>query len=236
MFSKRKLAMLVAEFMGVVVLATSVFSVVRWQLPSMFVAIAAGIVLGLLVNTIGSTSGAHVNPAVTLGLWSIRKVTTAKAIAYVAVQLLAGLATLALIKYLLGTPLESMASGPFEWKVLVAEAIGGLILGFGFASALYQKMDKNQLAFTVGLSLTAAIFVAGIASNGVVNPAVAVGLKSWSWAYAVGPVIGTIIGMNLYALLFTDMNPVAGVSLARTSSKASKKVSSGKRKKTSKRK
>lgn len=213
MFNKRKLAMLVAEFMGVVVLTTSVFSVIRWQLPSMFVAIAAGLVLGLLVNTIGSTSGAHVNPAITLGLWSIRKVTTARAVMYVAVQLLGGLAALALLNYLLGTKLESMITGQFDWKILISEAIGGLIFGFGVASAVYQKMDKNQLAFTVGLSLTAAIFIAGIASNGIVNPALAVGIKSWSWAYAVGPVLGSVIGMNLYALFFTDINPMASVKM-----------------------
>lgn len=212
MLSKRRVAQLVAEFMGVIVLATAVYSVVRWQLPSMFVALTAGVVLAVLVNTIGSTSGSHVNPAITLGLWSVRKISTVKAIFYVAVQLLGGLATLALIKYLSGAPLESTA-GAFEWKVLVAEGLGALIFGFGVASAVYQKMEKQQLAATVGFSLAVGIMIAGIASNGILNPAVAIGLKSWSWAYAVGPVLGSIIGMNLYALLFTNSSPISNVSM-----------------------
>lgn len=212
----------------------------------MFVAVTAGIVLAVLVNTIGSTSGAHVNPAITLGLWSVRKVSTLRAIAFVAVQLLGGLATLALLKYLLGAPLESIAPGPFDWKILIAEGLGALIFGFGVASAVYQKMDKNQLATTVGFSLAIAIMVAGMASNGVINPAVAVGIKSWSWAYAAGPVIGAIIGMNLYALLFTDMNPIKSVSASaaklrvnqasKITSKAKSSKASAKKKPSKKRK
>lgn len=213
MLNKRRIAMLIAEFMGVVVLTTSVYSVIRWQLPSMFVAITAGVVLGLLVNTIGSTSGAHVNPAITLGLWSVRKVSTLRAILFIAVQLLAGYAALWLINYLTGTPLETQGTGAFAWKVLVAELIGALIFGFGVASAVYQKMEKNQLALTVGLSLTAGILVAGIASNGILNPAVAIGLKSGSWAYAVGPLIGSIVGMNLYALMFASNDRTSSFSL-----------------------
>ena len=237
MFSKKNIAILLAEFMGVVVLACSAFSVIRWQLPSMFVAIMAGLVLGLLVNTIGSTSGAHVNPAITLGLWSVRKIQTSRAILYVGVQLLGGLATLALLKYLLGTELQSSIKGSFDWKVLISEGLGAFVFGFGVASAVYQKYTGNQLAFTVGLSLTAGILVASFASNAVVNPAVAIGLKSWSWAYAAGPVLGSILGMNVYALFFTEgeFNIPKKISIAKKSTSVAKKSVSSKAKSAKKR-
>lgn len=204
MFSRQKVAMVVAELMGVVVLATAVYAMVGRTTFPLFAGIAAGVTLGLLVHTIGSTSGAHVNPAITLGLWSIRKVKTVQAIVYIAVQMLGGFAAWKLAQYFLGNPLQSVAGEEFVLKVLIAEAVGAFVFGFGVASAVYQKYEGTKLAFTVGASLTIGILVASLASNGVLNPAVAVGIQSWNWAYAVGPLVGSVFGMNLYAILFTD--------------------------------
>jgi glycerol uptake facilitator-like aquaporin len=48
-----------------------------------------------------------------------------------------------------------------------------------------------------------AILVAAAGSGGVVNPAVALGARSWVWGtFVLGPVLGGIIGFNLYSLLF----------------------------------
>lgn len=203
MFSKVKVAKIMAELMGVIILVTAVYSMVARTSFPLFAGLAAGITLGLLVLTIGATSGAHVNPAITLGLWSIRKVKTSTAIAYIVFQLLGGYLAFLLINYLLGRNIESLASAP-EVKVFVAEAIGALIFGFGVAAAVYQKYEGGKLAFAVGGSLTIGILVASLASNGVLNPAVAIGLQSWNKAYALGPILGSVIGMNLYALLFAD--------------------------------
>lgn len=204
MISRQKVAMVVAELMGVVVLALAVYAMVGRTTFPLFAGLAAGTVLALLVHTIGATSGAHVNPAVTLGLWSVRKVKTTQAIIYIAVQMLGGLAAWKLAEYFLGSDLQSLAGETFSWKVLWAELAGTFIFGFGIASAVYQKYEGGKLAFTVGASLTVGILVASLASNGVLNPAVAVGLQSWSWAYAAGPIAGSILGMNVYAILFTD--------------------------------
>ncbi len=195
--------MVVAEFMGVAVLVTAVYSMVARTTFPLFGGLAAGLTLGLLVHTIGSVSGAHVNPAITLGLWSVRKIKTLPAIAYIAAQMLGGFAAWMLINYFLGSDIQSIAN-KFEVKVLIAEAIGALIFGFGVAAAVYQNYEGTKLAFTVGASLTIGILVASLASNGVLNPAVALGLQSWNWAYATGPIIGSVVGMNLYALIFAD--------------------------------
>lgn len=203
MFSRLKVAKILAELMGVIILVTAVYSMVARTPFPLFAGMAAGLTLGLLVFSIGATSGAHVNPAITLGLWSIRKVKTSTAIIYVLIQLLGGYLAFLLINYLLGRNIESIANAP-EIKVFVAEAIGALIFGFGVASAIYQKYEGGKLAFAVGGSLTVGILVASLASNGVLNPAVAIGLQSWNKAYALGPIVGAIIGMNLYALLFTE--------------------------------
>ena len=73
MFGKNKIAIIVAEFMGTFVLTSAVYAVIIQRLPALFVASAAGATLGLVVLTVGSVSGAHLNPAVTLGLWSVAR-------------------------------------------------------------------------------------------------------------------------------------------------------------------
>ncbi len=203
MFSRLKFAMVLAELMGVMVLVTAVYSMVARTSFPLFGGLAAGITLGLLTLTIGATSGAHVNPAITLGLWTIRKVKTLTAISYITFQMLGGYLAFLLINYLMGRNIESIANAP-DLKIFIAEAIGALIFGFGVASAIYQKYEGGRLAFAIGGSLTIGILVASLASNGILNPAVAIGLQSWNKAYALGPIVGSIVGMNLYALLFAE--------------------------------
>ena len=204
MVDKQKVAIAVAEAFGVMILVTAVYAMVARTSFPLFAALAAGLTVGGLVLSIGPKTGAHVNPAITIGLWTIKKIDTVKAIMYIVAQVLGGVAALYLIKYLVGQPLENI-SGKFDWKVLLSEGIGALVFGFGVASAVYQKYEGGKLAFAVGGSLTVGILVASLASNAILNPAVAIGLNSFNWAYAAGPVLGSIVGMNLYMLLFTDV-------------------------------
>src|SRR3990167_4830603 len=108
MFGKKKIAMIVAEFLGAGILSVVVYSMIARTSFPLFSGLAAGVTLAMLVLVVGNVSGAHANPAVTLGLWSQRKVPTAQAVVYIAAQLLGGVAALALLKYFLGHPLESL--------------------------------------------------------------------------------------------------------------------------------
>ena len=218
MIGRQKIAMVVAEFLGTAILAIAVYSMVARTTFPLFGGLAAGVVAGLATITFNTISWAHINPALTLGLWTARKIKTVPAIFAIAAQMLGGLLAWALLKYFLGHSLTSMATGKFAWKVLIAEAVGTFVFVFGVTSAVYHKLEGSLLAFAVGGSLTIGILVASMASNGVVNPAVALGIQSWSWAYAVGPLVGGIVGANLYALLFAGDFPVvvSSVSSSRT--------------------
>lgn len=237
MFGREKIAALVAEFLGTGILAVAVYSMVARTNFPLFSGLAAGLVLAVMVFAIGAVSGAHINPAVTFGMWTVRKIKTTRAIAYVAAQFLGAMAAWALLKYFLGAPLESTANA-FAWKVFVAEMIGAAVFTFGLSSAIYQKYVGGQLAFVAGASLTLGILVASMASNGVINPAVAVGIQSWNWAYATAPLVGALIGCNLYALLFAaDFPKLRRVAASKSSAPAKTKVATKKapvRKSTSK--
>ena len=129
-----------------------------------------------------------------------------QAIVYVAAQLLGGLAAWQLSEFLLNQPLRNVAGDSLDWRVLTAEAVGAFVFTFGVAAAVSKAYEQVKLAMVVGASLTLGIMVASLASNGVVNPAVAIGIQSWGWAYVLGPVAGALVGMNLYGLIFAPLD------------------------------
>ncbi len=202
MFGRKKVAAIVAEFLGTFSLACAVLIMTKQINLTFFSAIVAGVTLGLMVLVIGSVSGSHINPAVTLGLWTLRKVETTTAIVYILAQMLGGAVAWRFSEYMLNTDLPSIANTAFDARVLVAEIVGTLVFTFGVASAVFQGYKGLRQAVTIGSSLTVGILIASLGSNGVLNPAVALGIQSWNISYVVGPILGAIIGMNLYAQLF----------------------------------
>jgi glycerol uptake facilitator-like aquaporin len=226
--------MLVAEFLGTGILATAAINVARSQIGiGYFVAFSVAITLGVLVLMFASTSGAHFNPAVTIGMWTLRKIQTVQALAYLAVQMLGGLAAWRLAEYFTGQSLTNIAGKNFEWKILVAEMIGTFVFTFGIAAAVYQKYEGGRLAATIGASLFIGTIVASLASNASLNPAIALANQTWGRAYIFGPIIGSIIGMNLFALLFAPARSLVSSSADAASATSEKPVRKTAAKKTS---
>lgn len=203
MFGRRNIAALVAEFLGAGVLTLLVLSVQRSTIGvPFFVAIAAGLAVVVLSFAVAGTSGGHFNPALTFGLWTARKITSIRAALYVAVQLLGGWAAYGLYTYFINNTLAPIG-GKFTERILIAEAIGAFIFTFGWSAAMYQRFSPAVRASIAGLSLTVGIIAVSSASIGLLNPAVALGARAWIWgSYVAGPVIGAIIGVNLYKYLF----------------------------------
>lgn len=218
MFGRRKIAMLVAEFLGTATLAFTVLTVSRSTIGiPYFVAIAAG--LAVVLTGLSFASDVHLNPAVTLGLWTARRVKTTKAVLYIAVQLLGGWAAYGLYKYFVHGTVQDV-SGSYEARILVAEAVGAFIFTLVAASVLYQRVWGWRRAAVVGGAYTLGVIVAASASNGFINPAVALGSNSWEWGtYVLGPVLGAVIGINLYALLFADTEKATAKVTAKAKSK-----------------
>lgn len=236
MLSKKQITALVAEFFGTALLTFSILAVSRSAIGvPYFVALGVGLTLALIVLMVGSVSGAHVNPAVTIGMWTIKKIKTLDAVLYIAAQFIGAVATYKLYEYLVGQTIQSIAPAKFDWRILVAEAVGTFVFTFGIAAAVFQKYTDGLKAATIGVALAIGIIVAGVASNGILNPAAALGVlgvQSWDRAYVAGPIIGGIIGINLYVLLFA---PESSLKALVSRSKKKTKTTS-KAKKTTKKK
>lgn len=234
MFGKSRLALVVAEFFGAAALTATVLSVNNSNvgLPY-FIAIGMGITVAVMLLAVGSVKDVSFNPALTVGMWSARKIGTISAILAIAAQLFGGFAAWQLFEYLTETPLRSLATSEFDVRVFAAEVLGTFALGLAVAAALYYKYEGTKLAAVVGGGLFLGIMLASLGSNGVVNPAVALGIQSWNVAYVTGPIVGAVVAINLYGMLFAPSGSfsIAGLGAAKVST--SKPVST-KQKVTSK--
>lgn len=203
--SRKGVAVAAAEFLGTALLTIVVLAALKGVGIPYFVGMAAGLAVAAGILALGQISGAHFNPAVTIGLWSVRRISSAKAAVYIAAQLLGALAASELFTYLVNQGRSVNVAGEFEAQVLIAEAVGTFILCTGIAAAVYNKFNAAKTAAVVGIALFIGVLAATIASGGIINPALALGLHSWAFStYVLGPVLGAVIAFNLYSLLFTD--------------------------------
>jgi len=201
MFKKGNVAGLVAEFLGTALLVTMALVLFETTAVTYFVATSVAVTLGVIVMFFWGISGAHVNPGVTFGMWTARHIGTLRAAGYIASQLLGGLAAWQLYQYLSDKNIPAHA-GSFNTAMWVGEVIGTAILAAGFTAALTRGFDSLQSALTIGASLFVGMMVAAIASAGYINPALALGVRSWDSVYVLGPLVGGVIGVNLYTMLF----------------------------------
>ncbi len=155
-------------------------------------AVIPALTLALFVYTVGPISGSHLNPAVTIGLWSVKKINDMDALKYVIAQFLGAGVALVLLDSLPGAAPSVGASDTLT--VAVAELVGAFLFVFGVASVAYGKVHEAASGIVVGWSLLLGIVIASIASNGILNPAVALGVGSFSLMYVVGPVVGGMLG------------------------------------------
>jgi glycerol uptake facilitator-like aquaporin len=158
--------------------------------------VLAALVLGLFVYSIGHISGTHINPVVTIGAWSIKKISSTDALYYIIAQFIGAGLALGLVSMSVGLHAPTVVN---SFAVLFAEFLGTLFFTFGIASVVYGKTPNALSGIVVGGSLLLGVAIAALlGSNGVLNPAVALGIGSFGGMYILGPILGSIAGMNLY--------------------------------------
>ena len=190
---------------------------------SLAVPVAGGLALAVAVASLGPISGAHLNPAVTLGLAVNGRFPWACAPGYILAQLAGAVAAAAVTWGLYGNQARAVArlgapvpaNGVSAGRVLAAEAIVTLVLVLVVvAVATDSRVPRGAAAVAIGAALAVAIVVSGPVSGAGVNPARAIGpmilagqFTDW-WAYLVAPVAGGLVAVALYdRLLRTGGTP-----------------------------
>jgi MIP family channel proteins len=185
--------------------------------------VAGGLALAIAVASLGHISGAHLNPAVTLGLAVNRRFPWAYAPGYVIAQLAGAIAAAAVTWGLYGNQARSIArlgatapaDGVSAGRVLAAEAVVTFVLVLVVvAAATDSRVPRGIAAIAIGAALAVAIVIAGPISGAGVNPARAIGpmiltgqFTDW-WAYLAAPLAGGAIAVALYdRFLRADTTP-----------------------------
>lgn len=195
------------------------------------IALAFGLVVALAIYAVGTTSGAHINPAVTVALAAARRFSWAEVAPYVVAQLLGAFAGALLIVAYVGSRatdlgsvgLTSLGVGVNGLQGIVAEALGTFLLVFTImAVAVDERAPAGWAGFLIGLAVATEIMLIGPFTGGSVNPARSFGpylvnqlfggSTPWSefYVYIVGPLIGGVAGALCYEVLVRPGAAVVG--------------------------
>jgi glycerol uptake facilitator protein len=189
-----------------------------------------GMAVMVAVYAVGFFSGAHLNPAVTLGLWIHGSIDGAQAIRYWIGEMIGAMvgAFLVYLAYYLhwsetedpGLKLAVFSTGPairnYAWN-LVTEIIGTFVLVFGVLAITAPWNSFNSVDLTP-LLIGLLVFAIGLSLGGptgyAINPARDLGPRimhallpipgkgSSDWGYSWVPVLGPLIGGALGAIFF----------------------------------
>jgi len=177
------------------------------------IALAHGAVLAIMINSLGHISGAHFNPAVTIGFLLTKRIEAAKGIGYIVSQLLGGVLAGFALRVIydasawsatnLGTP--GLASGvPFINGIFIEAILTFFLVLTIFATAVDKRAPQNIYGFAIGLVLVGDILMGGPLTGAAMNPArtfgpaVASGFFDNHIVYWIGPILGGSVAALLY--------------------------------------
>ena len=180
--------------------------------------VAGGLALAALAASLGPISGAHLNPAVTLGLAVNRRFPWTYAPVYVIAQFTGAIVAAAATWGLYGNQARTVAAlgatypavGAGPARVFAAEAVATFVLVLVITSVTTDARVPRAVAATaIGSALAAAILISAPISGAGVNPARAIGpmilnarFSDW-WAYLTAPVIGGALAVTTYQHILT---------------------------------
>lgn len=206
-------AELVGTFLLVLFIALAVTVYASGTSGPNLVAIGLVHVFGLtmLIATLGGTSGAHFNPAVSVALCAIRKIAPVDAAIYIVMQLTGGVLAVLVAKALVqngsGDAVNFGAVGVSKDLLngkaaagFLAEFIGTFALMWAImGAAVNPTSDKAWAPFVIGSTLGAAVLLLAPMTGAGFNPARAFGpaLVAGQWVahvvYWVGPILGGVV-------------------------------------------
>lgn len=177
------------------------------------VAIVWGLIVMVMIYAVGSVSGAHMNPAVTIAFTAARRLPTRDCLAYVPVQCAGALAGALSLRWVLGLDdsfLGTTAIGNdlttgagFAVETMMTGMLMFVVLGVSTGA----KEETITAALAVGSTIAMQAFVAGPLTKASMNPARSIGPAIASgklddlWVYIVAPVAGALIGLVLHCVV-----------------------------------
>jgi aquaporin Z len=188
------------------------------------VSLAFGLTVLTLVYGLGHISGAHFNPAVSIGLWMGGRFKAKDLAPYIVAQVLGGLVAAGVL-YLIATDQPGAELGGFAANGFGEHSPGGygltaalvteVVMTFMFLIVILGATDdrapKGFAGIAIGLALTLIHLISIPVTNTSVNPArstsQAIFVGDWAlgqlWLFWVAPIIGAILAGVVYKSFFS---------------------------------
>ena len=174
------------------------------------ICITWGIIVSGIIYTFGSTSGAHLNPAVTLTFWMVKLFKGKDVIPYILSQAIGAFAAILILKYLF--PANEMLGGTQPKGTNMQSFILEIILGFILMIViLFTSQGSKETGILAGLAIGGVILIecifAGPISGASMNPtrslvpAIVSGHIENLWIYLTAPIIGMFSAGIVWSLM-----------------------------------
>jgi MIP family channel proteins len=191
-------------------------------------ALAYGLSYAVMVSALGHISGGHFNPALTVGLWVTRRVSTLRAASYAIAQVLGSISATYLLVALvpdagwraraLGSITPDLSPDITRGQGIALEAVLTFFFVFVvFATSIDARRAMQRFSGLVsGLVLSAGVLVAAPFTGGSMNPVrtlgPAVATRHWEnhAVYWIGPLLGGVLASVVYDRLFLRERPLGG--------------------------
>lgn len=175
------------------------------------VGLSFGFTVMAMIFALGHVSGCHINPAVTIAVLALRRMSPWRAAGYIAAQLLgAVLGGLAVVAIVAGEgdggasiPRIGGAEAAFWSEVILTFFLALVIL----AVATDYRAQGPLAAIAIGGWVAVAATGWGPIANASMNPARSFGpalaANEWTshWVYWAGPILGAVLGAFVYELM-----------------------------------
>jgi len=187
------------------------------------VSFSFGLTVLTMAYALGHISGAHLNPAVTIGLWISGRIEKKDILPYIIAQIIGGILAAGVLYVIVtgnGNPIGDFAANgygahsPGNYS-LFAAIVTEFVMTFMFLIIILGATDKNApkgfAGIAIGLSLTLIHLVSIPVTNTSVNPArsisQAIFVGGWAlnqlWVFIVIPIIAAAIAGWVYRMLQT---------------------------------
>ena len=218
----------VAEFIGTfwlvlggcgsAVLAASFYNV---GIGLLGVSLAFGLTVVTMAYAIGHISGAHLNPAVSIGLWMGGRFDAKELFPYIVSQILGGIAAAGILFLIVtgnGSDIGGFAANGYGMHSpggysMIAALITEVVMTFMFLivilGATDKKAPKGFAGLAIGLALTLIHLISIPVTNTSVNPARSISqalfVGGWAisqlWLFILAPIVGAILAGMVYKYL-----------------------------------
>src|SRR5881227_1690325 len=168
------------------------------------IALTFGLIVLAMIYTLGDISGAHINPAVTIGFWAARRFDARSVLPYLASQCARALVASITLRLLFPTDLMLGATIPAGSSIqsFILELILTAVLMFVILGVSTGAREKGITAgIAIGSVIALEAMFAGPICGASMNPARSLGPAVVSlhlqslWIYLLGPTIGALVGV-----------------------------------------